>query len=521
MSDIGPDWLREELPQPIANAWHLALEGSPVDGNAAVAAVEVALRFVTALQMASLLAGGGTLPDIVTNPKRRGKWTLGSWVALVCDLRDALEEPFVPELATWPEPAAEALLSQFTDIRNLKLVHAGQKTAYVRREVEERVATQAARVLETLSWLKAVTLICFSEARGEADGAFSGRALVFRSWDDQPASGRITWRGPVEVGHLYLEASAPTSTALLDVEPFLRRARIGGAHTEAICLWNGIGNRHGEVRLVDDIQEQSLFVPLPQHVAMLPFERVPNRYPSTDAAMQVAGDAELARPALPMSRPTRRLGKKTWWPWLGLGGLLVAGGAAVALGMSPSDPCAAPEIAGTWRFDTEVRHTKAGRESARGVRGHYSVTFEPTAADCTVPATIIKTGFTEAGRASQGQLSDRVTFAPSPTGWSAAANAHIAGGSGVVDIAFRVAREGDALVGLWRYEGESWQRAGFAGGLVGDAHTGRGTASGEVGFVDACFHDCVERCRDAEAPLAVESEDCLRRCAPRLHDCPG
>lgn len=529
MSDIGPTWLRKELPQPIANAWHLALEGIPVDGNAAVAAVEVALRFVTALQAASLLSTGGQLPELLTNPARiRKNWTFGSWVLLLRELRDALDAPFIPELGAWPDEPTESLLWQFKDVRDDKLSHAGQKTPYVRREVEQKLADQAAAVLATLEWLRKVELVYFIEAHVESDGRFRGRAQVFRSWDDQPASARFEWEGPIALHHLYLASTEAAASHLLDVEPFVRRTRLREAHTEAICLWSGVGKR-GDVKLTDDIQEQSDWVPMPARLPLVPFTLLSARRPPTDAALEAVGDAVASgsaasepAPAAPVAVRRRSSGRRHGlWLWLGLGALLGVGGLAVALALPPSNACGAPALTGTWRFDTEVRHTKAGRESARGVRGHYSVTFEPTAADCTVPATIIKTGFTEAGRASQGQLSDRVTFAPSPTGWSAAANAHIAGGSGVVDIAFRVAREGDALVGLWRYEGESWQRAGFAGGLVGDAHTGRGTASGEVGFVDARFHDCVERCRDAEAPLAVESEDCLRRCAPRLDDCPG
>ena len=63
--DFGPEWLRRELPQPIASAWHRAVEYPGGDYVTVAIAVEVALRFVTAIQVANLLAEGLELPEVV------------------------------------------------------------------------------------------------------------------------------------------------------------------------------------------------------------------------------------------------------------------------------------------------------------------------------------------------------------------------------------------------------------------------------------------------------------------------
>jgi|GEM_PF-3115083 len=522
MSDIGPTWLRRELPQPIASAWHQALEGIPVDGNAVVTAVEAALRFVAALQTASLISAGEALPEILTDPRRRrGKWSLGSWVHAVCELRDAAERPFLPELASWPDAETERRLWEFTRTRNERLAHAGQQTHYVRQEVMGQLAEQAAAVLETLSWLREVALVYFLEVHAELDGSFTGRAQVFRSWDDQPASERMAWRGPVEVHHLYLAPMRGDTTLLLDVEPLLRRVRLGDAPTEAICMWRRIGSR-GEIELADDLQNESAWVPWPAALARVPFERVPVKRAPTDATFQEmrgfeppgqrAAATAVDRPAPIPARGERRVRGKRTGLVAALALLVAAGGVAFAL--SSGDP-APLDLDGVWSFDTEVRVTKA---HGRGVRGHYTITFEPEADDGTRAASILKAAYTEQGAQRSNPLSGRATFAPTAHRRSIAADTRLAGGGGATDVAFRVARRGDFLLGLWRYKGEAWEQMGLAGALVGVRQPGRGAAVAVP--LAGCFHDCVEGCQGEVDPLAIEADDCLQRCAPRIDDCP-
>lgn len=82
MERRGPDWIRHECPHPIASAWHSFLERSRPDGGTAVAEVEVALRFVAAIQVANLLAEGGKLPKALPGSSFK-RPTLGMWLAEV------------------------------------------------------------------------------------------------------------------------------------------------------------------------------------------------------------------------------------------------------------------------------------------------------------------------------------------------------------------------------------------------------------------------------------------------------
>ncbi|PKN54273.1 MAG: hypothetical protein CVU56_27430 [Deltaproteobacteria bacterium HGW-Deltaproteobacteria-14] len=528
MSDIGPTWLRKELPQPIANAWHLALLGSPVDGFAAATAVEVALRFVTALQVASLLAEGGRRPGMLDGGRFK-RPSLGSWIVLARQLRDALHAPFLPELGAWPDPHTDGLLRSFADARNA-LAHAGQMTPLARREIEQTLATNAAEVLETLSWLRRVALIYVIEMHAEAAGSFSGRAQTFRSWDVQPPSERLNWEGAVELNHLYLATSGAEATNLLDVEPFVQRARLGKSHTDAVCVWAGVGER-GDVISSDDLQGERGWARVSDTVRVVHFRRLPTRRAPTDATFH---EIPVEEPATAVSFPQvtvpapeavtapagagrpwrgRSVGRVTLWLTVAL---VALGGAAVVWALSRPQPCIFPNLTGAWRFNTGVLDGKAGRERGRAVTGHYTVEFGAPVPECQLPASVVKTGYTYPDKKS-GQmknepldLSKRVAFDPSPTGHSVAAYAPL---GHLSNISFRISRVGDTLVGLWRHEGEDRKAAGYSGYLVG------GLGGAELPQVSSCFVDCLADCHDGADPRDVETEDCLIRCTRRISTC--
>ncbi|TNF22466.1 MAG: hypothetical protein EP329_28595 [Deltaproteobacteria bacterium] len=547
MSDIGPVWLRKELPQPIANAWHLALLGSPVDGFAAATAVEVALRFVSALQAASLLAEGGSLPELLSS----GRFTrpsLGSWILLCRQLRDALEAPFLPDLGRWPEGETNDLLRRFGEARNA-LAHAGQMTPFARREAELELTALAAQVLETLGWLRRVGLLYVIEAHAESDGTFVGRTQTFRSWDIQPLSERAKWRGYVELNHLYLASTEPGSMSLLDVEPFLRRARLPGAHAEAICLWSGFGVR-GDLRLSDDLQGLQSWTPIPDAVRVVRYEPLITRRKHTDATLH---EVLVEEPPTELNRPVhvipsgggvstakpRRRGRGLRWPiWLSVG-LVAVGGGAIAWsassqtgtgaseaaakegGHGTTPTCLAPNLRGEWRFDATVLDGKPGWERGRAVAGHYSAVFRKAGADCRVSAEVVKLGYTypdaQTGRMAENHTRLWATqdFDPSPTGHSIAAALELTNPErDRASIAFRVTREGDALVGLWRHAEGDWRAAGYSGYILG------GLASAEqLPESTPCFEDCVVKCHRGSDVLDPATEGCLLRCVRRLRDC--
>lgn len=232
--DFGPEWLRTELPQPIASAWHHAVEAERGDFMASAIPVEVALRFVTALQVANLLADGRRPPKMLT--KGFEKATLGSCIALAKAARDEQGRPFLPELARWPDSETEALLESFNPDRN-SLGHEDMKPAE-RAALGRETLEAAVRILCSLDWLRRVELLSFVEVSPKDRELIEGRVQVLRSYVDFPPSERRVWRGGPRRGRIYLVSPDPHEDRLLDLDPFVRRSVFTGR--DEVHLWAGL-----------------------------------------------------------------------------------------------------------------------------------------------------------------------------------------------------------------------------------------------------------------------------------------
>src|SRR5690606_21955491 len=116
----GPRFIRYELPYPIALGWQrVVLAPEPRDrADAAFFTVEIALRLVTGVQIASLssLGEARALPPMLA---QFGRPTLGSWSKLAVALArcSRADTAFVPELAGWPTDHEDAL-RDFVRVRN-------------------------------------------------------------------------------------------------------------------------------------------------------------------------------------------------------------------------------------------------------------------------------------------------------------------------------------------------------------------------------------------------------------------
>ncbi|MFO0744519.1 MAG: hypothetical protein U1F43_02460 [Myxococcota bacterium] len=544
MSDLGPAWLRHELPLPLATAWHFATLEAPVDGMAAAAAVEVALRVVTGLQLASCLADGGSLPAMLTDGRFK-RPTLGSWIKLSQDLRDSLASRSCqpPELAAWPGRAdQDGLLREIVEVRN-DLAHSGQMAPARRRDAELRLASLASDLLATLGWLRRCRLVMILEAARESDDVFSGRLQSFTGMAQHPEPEHARWRGVAKSRHLYLELDGE----LLDVEPFLCRKRLRDARDEAVCVWAAFGDR-GELRVRDDVAGVEAWQPIgagaePRRLLFRRLSRVPT---SRDATAYGATPALANReepPTLP-DRPSPLLGGISPRPRRRkralLAGLAVAvvGGAAAAaavtlgggapapvearLGTSPPTEvprtCAGvPPIAGSWTVETMVLGTNPANVARRGVRGDYLLLMTQ-AKDCVVRGSLEKRGYTEKGRYHPSPMSGSVEGRIAPHGGSLSFQAELLDAPGdthVAGLSMRLAIHGDLLVGLWRQEGSDWQTMGYWGAILGHAQSVTKPSDPATG----CYFDCVTACHGGLDPTDAASETCLLDCARRLDDC--
>lgn len=242
--DFGPEWLRRELPQPIASAWHRAVEYPGGDYATVAIAVEVALRFVTALQVANLLAEERELPEAVTSGLKSPN--LAPFIDAVRKAREALRgHAFLPELSTWPDKEVEALLDQFRPFRN-QLSHEPMKPTE-RKELGGQTLEAAVKILSSLDWLRRVELVSFVDIWPARESLREGKVQVLRSHDDEPRSERRAWRGDPRTGRFYLRSSDPHEPRLLDLAPFIRRSTVDG--DEEIQLWLGLQDHR--VRFLD------------------------------------------------------------------------------------------------------------------------------------------------------------------------------------------------------------------------------------------------------------------------------
>jgi len=516
MSDLGPAWLRKELPHPIAKAWNYALLGVPIDGIAAASAVEVSLRFVTGLQLANLIAEGSVTPAILANGTFK-RPTLGSWVMLAKTLRDAIAKPFAPALASWPDARADKLLDQLTRERN-RLAHAGQMSPGVRRDLESSVAQLASDVLETLDWLRRLELVSIVDARLAADGRIEGRLQVFRSTEPHPEHQRASWRGQPALDHLYLASSEPGARNLLDVEPFIRRARLATAKVEAICLWKGYGQR-SDILSSDDPQEAAEWVPLGTRVRFVPFARQPTAPTSTDVTRHESAVPEaptfVDNPvSLPPGKPVPARRSRRWLiPTL----LFVVAAGSVAAAMTLTTR-SRPNLTGAWVFDTHVLTSWPKMEYGLNVNGHYAVTFRDENGSA-VPTVLVKRGYTQSGTFYEADQSQELRFNFSASGRSVAAYAQLrkTPSEAPAEIAMRLALVDDLLVGLWRHEGDEWQRGGYSGAILGTRASGTSVASAPR---NQCFVGCIKGCYHGTSPLDNATESCVLDCTRRLNDCP-
>lgn len=536
MSDIGPIWLRKELPHPIALAWHLATLDPTPSGTIAAGAVEVALRFVAGLQAANLLSRGAPLPSMLVGGGFK-RPTLGSWIALVRDLRRTLRAPFPDELASWPDPPTEQRLDALVRLRN-RLAHPGQMTPMARRGLDREIAACCAEILESLGWLRALELVSFVDAQ-PGPSEVVGRLQIFRGTEPHPGTERVAWRGHVALHRLYV--GAPDAALLLDVEPFMRRARLKGARVEALCLWKGMGER-GDVLLFDDGQDAFDWVPIeggerrivaPRRAlgagseGVTRHEQATKRRPvdsPSEAPTLIASPLPPRRSSSPSSR--------RWWLVAGVLMVVVAlVGFALASrqddaidstagGVAPiraeGGECLRPALAGDWTFETHILKIRPGQEEGYGTRGHYRLSLEH-AVGCRMSAYLTKDRWTtQSGRSYEAAMSQDLSFAISSTGRSITARARLVkrpGDRNSADISLRLARHGAWLVGLWRHDGADWDRASASGALVGRQ------ASSARDPRPACFMRCAAECHPGLDPLDPAMEPCLIDCARRLDDC--
>ena len=528
MSDLGPAWLRRELPQPIAAAWNVALLHYPISGSAAAVAVEAALRFVCALQAASLLAESRPLPAIFR--RKFDRPTLGSWCTAVEDLRREARRPFVPALATWPDAGTLQGLRDFTRLRN-DLSH-DQLTPLARRELDNELGVRAADLLATLGWLRGLDIVIVAEQQHVTRDEMQGRLQRFQSDAPHPPLERARWRGRVEVGRTYVS----NGTHALDLEPFVRRARIGNAKNEALCLWSGVGEKRGDIRLRDDSMDTEDWVPLVSERRPVPFVRLTLQPAATDVTRPDAPSLVTEPPTLVAAHPkperAQKRGHTPWLAlWLGAGALVLAGvvGVAVSKGSPRSatkatsphvEPatapaCPVPGIGGAWTFDTYVLRAKVGMEYGLNVRGHYELKVD-AAIDCTLPFLLTKTGYTQGANENTDRFSNRARMKVSASGRSASVEVKLhRAGVRSNHKTLRLSRAGDLLVGMWRDEGEDWEWGGYSGAILG---TKPGAPLRDE-INPQCFLDCIHDCHPGLDPTDEATESCVTNCARRLETC--
>jgi len=557
MLEIGPVWLYEELPQPIAFAWQQATQHSSLEALTVAGVVEIALRTVSGLQAAAILASERELPALVRS-EHFHKPTLGTWVNLVLVLRDAAAEQRVPDpfaaLAAWPDDKAEKLLGRLVGIRN-ELVHGGVMSRAASTELTSKLARDASALLETLSWLRDLDLCVFTEKVNLGGRGWMGRVQVFRGTKEHPPTQRTAWQGELELMRLYLRApSGVGQVALLDVEPFLARTLLGKNRHESFGVWKRV-DKGGQVSISDDQQPSMQCMPIEGRKRLSnikifpvsssatdltrhdPVERV--AFAASGGKTEVDGESESIASAGPSRRPEsarvpeRRLGGSLTWI---LGGLLVAGLVLTTLllvGQNPTtrsdEPlaeragglsvlseglvrCELPDLGHQWRFDTIVLGNKPGMEYGLNVRGHYVVNL--TQVGCGFVAEVTKSGYTQSGKRNEVSQRERREVEVSKSGRTVSASFALEatpGDPNPARVAFRWMRFGPHLVGLWRHEGKEWERGGYWGAVFGLREGWKGTPPKTSGF-----EACVGRCFVGRDPTEEATENCLVECAREL-----
>lgn len=377
MYKLGPEWLRRELPQPIASAWHHAVEYPGGDAMAGAAAVEIALRFVTALQVANLVAEGRSLPKALSAAAFK-RPTLGCWVALVKEAREALEgRSYLAELGTWPEDTERRLLDRFVELRN-ELGH-DLLPPLTRQRVEHEISELILPILTSLDWLREPRLLFFTEARREAHDLMVGRVQVLRSFEAYPPSEFRAWRGTPKVHHVYLASSNPSDDRLLDVEPFIRRTRLKSAKVDAVCLWSGFDG--GRVLLSDDHQQVDQWFPVSEGPRFAHFDPTQVEPQPSDPTRPEVFVGSSLRDA---GRPTK--GRRLF---VALGTLVFAGACVAAIAAASSDSAtdeAAPQASAVTVPRASAGNATAGKGQGPGEpSGHPATAGGPFAEHAFLP----------------------------------------------------------------------------------------------------------------------------------------
>jgi hypothetical protein len=514
----GPSWLSTELPYPIARAWQQVRRAEDTDAQlaAAVAAVEVALRLVAALQLANLLDGTTLeLPEILDDFNRP---TLGSFAKLTRQLGPLLaERAFAPELVSWPERHHGDERSA-TKQRNL-LAHWDELDPARRAEERGAFLELAAELLGSLAWLRSYPLLRFSRPEAsDEQGIFVARVTDLRGYDGHlRAPAKMRLRGWPRADRLYLWDRAGR---LLDLHPFLYFARPEGGDGEELVVWKGLGRRSGDVRIGDneyhadnpgwsDTAERSIAVQLldplrPGDAPAPALARAPARLEGTAATRRrglIIGLAVAAVVALAIPIAA------------GLGDLSdVQTSTRGAAGSCPDD------LVGTWLFQTQVLGAKQRfKARAEGVRAHYELVVK-RGPSCPLQGVLTRTGYTEKGEFREHVRSGAVKVASSRTGDTAVLADVRLTAPGVpepVEMSLRLGLVDGALYGVWRNEGAMGDERGYWGTLVGhDEAVGRAVPPGMP-----CLKQCPAPCDQRSDPRNEATEACLLACARKAEAC--
>lgn len=545
MEDLGPAWFLEELPYPIALPWQMATHHGPLDGLAVAGVIEMALKVVTGLQISAYIATRQSRPAIL-GADHFATLPLGNLKKLTLVLRDELSRRPVeglPMLCGWPTAKVEAQLDALIGKRN-ELSHPEILSPSLKAELTRGIARDAVGILESLAWLRGLEFCVFTEGTVFSGDRGLGRVQVFRGTESQPKTRRVSWEGQVTLGRTYARARLdPQHQLLLDIEPFLIRDRVGKSRLEELCLWSGV-TRHGEVKVSEFTSRSETTRPIEPERPRLSKIKIFDAADSSVSLTRYDSDSLAREPLTELAggraaKPKVWGGKRRWWPWFVVVlGLLVAGLVVAALprqsstaelgmrggglagddlGAAEAPPtCELPDLAHRWSFDTIVLGNKPGMEYGLNVRGHYGVALRRVG--CSLVAEVEKSGWTQSGKTRDFLQRGKARLQVSRSARSAAGSFALE--SRLDDpepsrVAFRWARFGPHLIGIWRHVGADFERGGYWGTVFGLREDWKGEPPDS-----RCFEECGRRCFGGRDPLDEGTEECLLECGRELTRCP-
>lgn len=523
VKSIGPLFFLAEMPPPIAEAWReVELASSPQERMLqAISTLEAALRLVSGMQLASLLATPkASLPTLLRGFE---KPSLGSWSKLCSEAHGLLKKhdaAFVDDLL-WPDRKTTRLLRKVTTERNEQAHRDGVVPSGIRDRECEAIADDVAVILASLAWLCGRPLI---RSLGPGLGC-PERVMPLRGTDlrvDDLFS--LCETAPLSEGVVYLWDRA---TRLLDLTPFVA---LETDRTEEIRLWLAWGKK-GDVARRGPPKAPGRWFP-------------PNAPAATERVREVPEFAGLELmspgPGIERSRATsqfraarRRLRPRPLAVVAGfVAGVALVGGAVAlsavdgdslregaalsapaAAGSDALDACRLAEsLAGEWVFDTHVLGAKRAQQFAVDtVRAHYRLHVH--AASCKPIAQVVRTGYTQDSllRPADPEPTGPMLLAPSASGRSFGGQVQLlrqGSTNSAIDLAVRLTARDGRLFGLWRNEGQERDRAGMWGAIAG-----RRDAVGAVGAPPTVpLNACVKGCFQGADPLAEDVEPCLIEC---------